>query len=759
MLSSNPKIDVPMVVPLDFPEAPAVESPEQALDVLLDRLEQWELAPDNPGRLAAAGVTIALTSSGLKKPEEQFWPAVRKAVEHGLSADAALAALTTVPSQMLGLDSRMGTLEAGKTASVVVAAGDLFSDETSRIQIVWIDGEPFELADWLRPDVRGHWQLTWSGANGPAEWEIKGKSADRLKVVAAGTDTELKLEGANLVVTAPGAWFGQGDTFVRLSARADPGELEGTAVLGDGTFARWSATRNPSTGDEGADKPKAKEKEPDRIVTRVVYPAGAYGREGVPQQPDAVLIKGATLWTSGPDGVLANADLLVEHGKISRVGRNLRAPAGVTVVDASGKFVSAGIIDAHSHIAAEGGINEGAQAVTCEVRIADVLDPTDISIYRQLAGGTTVSNVLHGSANPIGGQCQVIKLRWGAQADDLVFQGAMPDVKFALGENVTQKSIQGPQVRYPASRMGVREIIEDTFRRARDYEREWKSFTAGDSVMPPRRDHELEAALEILDGGRRVNIHSYRQDEILMFVRIAQKWGLRDVVFQHVLEGYKVAPEMASIGASGSTFSDWWAYKAEVKDAIPYNGALMRAAGMTVSFNSDDRELARRLNTEAAKATKYGGVPPEEALKFVTINAARQLGVDDRVGWLEPGKDADFVIWSAEPLSTFARAEQTWIDGRCYFSSRTTRECATAEKTERAALVQKILRERAKNPGEKGRDEAARKPAAPDNEPAMRKPASFRDEDFSAIRVIDRELERYGSGTCEDCCTDHREVL
>jgi imidazolonepropionase-like amidohydrolase len=342
------------------------------------------------------------------------------------------------------------------------------------------------------------------------------------------------------------------------------------------------------------------------------------------------------------------------------------------------------------------GINEGASAVTVEVRVGDVIDATDIGIYRELAGGLTVANVLHGSANPMGGQNQVIKLRWGMGAEELKFAGAKPGVKFALGENVTRANTQGPRTRYPGSRMGVPEIMLDTFNRAREYDRAWAEFKAGRTVMPPRRDLRLEAASEILRGDRIVHIHSYRADEILAFIRLAEQQHLTVATFQHILEGYKVATEIAKIGAGGSTFSDWWGYKVEVYDAIPYNGALMTAAGVNVSFNSDSDELARRLNTEAAKAVKYGGVAPAEALKFVTINPAKQLRIDDRVGSLEAGKDADFVIWNGSPLSTMSRPNQTWIDGRRFFDRDEDKQLRAAAAAERSALVQKALVERQK---------------------------------------------------------------
>jgi imidazolonepropionase-like amidohydrolase len=428
------------------------------------------------------------------------------------------------------------------------------------------------------------------------------------------------------------------------------------------------------------------------------YPAGAYGLASAPAQPAALLVRGATIWTSGPAGRLDDADLLVRSGRIEAVGRDLDIPRGAMIIDAAGKHVTAGLVDAHSHTAISRGINETGSAVTIEVRIADVLDPTDINIYRQLAGGLTSANIMHGSANPMGGQVQTIKLRWGEDADGLLFAGAPAGVKFALGENVKQSN-WGDQytTRYPQSRMGVDEIIRDTFDAALAYGE--ARANVGRNDPPVRRNLRLDAALEILNRDRRIHIHSYRQDEILAFVRLAQEYGLDVAAFQHVLEGYKVGPEIASIGAGGSTFSDWWGYKYEVIDAIPYNGALMREAGVVVSFNSDDDELATRLNTEAAKGVKYGGVPEIEAFDFVTINPAIQLGIDDRVGSLEPGKDADFVIWSGDPLATFSRAEQTWIEGRRYFDIEADAEARDFAIAERSRLIQKVLDERLDDSG------------------------------------------------------------
>jgi imidazolonepropionase-like amidohydrolase len=451
----------------------------------------------------------------------------------------------------------------------------------------------------------------------------------------------------------------------------------------------------------------SKARKPEMASFTPVYPAAEFGRPKTPEQPEYVLVKGATIWTSGPQGIIEEGDMLVRRGKIVRVGKNLSAPSGATVIHAKGKHVTPGLIDCHSHTAISGSVNESGQTITAEVRIGDVLDPDDISIYRQLAGGLTVFHALHGSANAIGGQNQVVKLRWGvADPEEMKFEGAMPSIKFALGENPKQSN-WGDQytTRYPQTRMGVEQIIRDEFKAARDYQRDWADWAKNKNRIPPRRDLELEAISEILQHKRLVHSHSYRQDEILMLMRVAQDFGFTIGTFQHVLEGYKVADVMAEMGIGASAFSDWWAYKFEVYDAIPYNGTLMHQAGVVVSFNSDSDELARRLNLEAAKAVKYGGVPPEEALKFVTLNPAKQLRIDGRVGSLEAGKDADFVLWNQSPLSTYTFCEQTWIDGRKYFDREEDKKLRAEVTRQRSALIQKILAEKKsgkEGSGEKG---------------------------------------------------------
>jgi len=401
-------------------------------------------------------------------------------------------------------------------------------------------------------------------------------------------------------------------------------------------------------------------------------------------RPRVTVIKGATILTV-TKGRIENGSILIRDGKIADVGKTVEVPPGATVIEATGKYVMPGIIDCHSHIAIEGGVNEGSLSVTSMVRIEDVLDPTDVDIYRDLAGGVTTANILHGSANAIGGLNAVIKLRWGKTAREMLFEGAMPGIKFALGENPKRSNFTPPPGtprRYPATRLGVEYVIREAFTQARNYMHEWDEYNrrkaAGEDVVAPRRDLKLEPLVEVLQGKRLVHAHCYRQDEILMLIRLAEEFGFKIATFQHVLEGYKVAKEIAAHGAGASTFSDWWAYKVEAYDAIPYNGALMARKGVVVSFNSDSAELARRLHLEAAKAMKYGGLSEDEALALVTINPAKQLRIDKRVGSIEVGKDADLVIFKGHPLSTYSMVEKVLIDGEVYFD----READLARRAE-----------------------------------------------------------------------------
>jgi len=427
-----------------------------------------------------------------------------------------------------------------------------------------------------------------------------------------------------------------------------------------------------------------------------------------PDAPPVILIQNATILTVS-HGTIEHGSILIKDGKIAEVGTSIKAPKDAQVFDAAGQFVIPGIIDCHSHIAVDGSVNEGSVSVSSIVNIADVLNPDDIDIYRDLAGGVTVANVLHGSANSIGGQTVVIKLRWGLPASKLPFEGAVPGIKFALGENPKRSnfSIPGATPRYPTTRMGVEETIRTAFAEARDYKKTWddydKRVSGGDkNAIPPRRDLRLDPLVEVLEGKRYVHAHCYREDEILMLLRVAKEFGFKVRTLQHVLEGYKVADEIAAAGTGASTFSDWWAYKVEAYDAIPYNAAIMTRRGVIVSVNSDDAEEATHLNQEAAKTMKYGGLTHEEALKLVTLNPAIQLGIDKRVGSIDVGKDADLVVYNHDPLSAYAVVQETLIDGRVYFDRKRDISEREAREKEKKALMEKEKKAEEKKPGAAG---------------------------------------------------------
>ncbi len=684
-----------VVIPLTFPQTPLVTTFDQSLDVSLERLQHWDFAPSNAAYLSSRDIPFCITTHTLSNPSKEFWNRLRTTVKRGLPESEALRALSTAPAKLYQVEDRLGTIQPGKIANLVVATGNLFSDDEAKIGAVWIDGEYYEKEAARERDIKGEWSFEWDGVDAFEAAKI-AEAAGKFSLLIGDLKVPLTLSEKELRFLLNEETLGRqkGASIARLQATVEAETMSGTGYLADGQEFSWSAIR---TSRSHTDKPEADEDSniPELVFER--YPAGAFGVSHR-ESPDLLLVRNATLWTNGPDGTVPETDILFRKGKIDKIGKNLKAPRGAQTIDASGKHVTPGLIDCHSHTAMSRGVNEAGSAISVEVRVADIVNPVDINIYRQLAGGLTTANLLHGSANPMGGQSQVIKLRWGEDADAFKFEGARPGVKFALGENVKQSNWGDRYTtRYPQTRMGVEQFMESYFRAAEDYEQKWENYHSGESNAPPRKSIRLDATLEILRGDRDVHIHSYRQDEILMFARLAQRLDIKVAAFQHILEGYKVADAMVDINAGGSTFSDWWAYKFEVYDAIPYNGTMMHRAGVLTSFNSDDAELATRMNTEAAKAVKYGGLSEVEALKFVTLNPAIQLGIEDRVGSLEIGKDADFVIWTDHPLSTFASAEQTWVDGIKRFDKEDHEIQLREDKAERDALVQKALSLQAKN--------------------------------------------------------------
>lgn len=697
-----------LIVPLNFPEAYDLSDPYDAINISLHELKQWELAPANPAMLEKAGIEFALTAAGLKNKND-FWKNLRKAIEHGLTEQQALKALTAAPAAFLNVQDKVGALKRGMVANFIIANGNIFSKETAILDN-WVKGVRYPMGTPEQKDIRGNYSLITAS----------GKAA-RVKISGEALSPELFLfedtslikanmfsRNGNLISFAVERKSVESKGVVRYSGVIEEKEWSGNAQLADGNWTTWTMTFDSTLFIPEKKDTVAK---PTRVLGKVAYPNMAYGWRELPKA-GTVLIINATVWTNEAEGILKESDVLFSDGKIVQVGKDLVAPAGAIVVDGTGKHLTAGIIDEHSHIAVSNSVNEGTQSSTSEVRIGDVLDADDINIYRQLAGGVTSSHLLHGSANAIGGQTQLIKLRWGQSPDALKFAGWPGFIKFALGENVKQANWGDQQtVRFPQTRMGVEQVYVDYFTRAAEYKQQqakWSSTDASSkaSAVPPRKDLELDALAEILDSKRFITCHSYVQSEINMLMHVADTFGFDVNTFTHILEGYKVADKMKVHGVRGaSTFSDWWAYKYEVYEAIPYNPAILHNVGVNVGINSDDAEMARRLNQEAAKAVKYGGVSEEEAWKFVTLNPAKMLRVDDKVGSIKTGKDADLVLWNDHPMSIYATPVTTYVDGIAYYDSQRDTQLREEVRAERARLIQ-LMNE------VKWKGENVRKPAA-----------------------------------------------
>jgi imidazolonepropionase-like amidohydrolase len=681
----------PLILPLNFPEGYDVRDPYDAQNIALKDLKHWEMAPANPARVHAANIPFALTANGLRD-KSKFWENLRKAIELGLPEEAALRALTAQPAELLRMQNKLGSLEKDKIANFLIVSGNIFKPE-ARIVQNWVLGKGFDVTPdkFAGKDLSGDYKLMVGDKN--YTLSIKGKPEQPDANIMRPDSTKGKAmisQSAGLVQLS----FQQ-DTVTKqtIILSGDFNTWSGQAQLPNGTWTTWRAERQPAGANNrpGGQRATAPAK-PDLSMGSVLYPFTAFGTKAIPQ-PTTFLIKNATVWTSEKDGALANTDVLLSGGKIQRIGANITAPTGATVVDGTGKYLTAGIIDEHSHIAATRGINEGTQESTAEVRIGDIIDSEDVDIYRQLAGGVTSSHILHGSANPIGGQTQLIKLRWGYAPEALKFEGWPGQIKFALGENV-KRSNWGDGSRYPQTRMGVEQVYVDYFTRAKEY------GLLKQSGKPYRRDLELEALLEILQSQRFITCHSYVQSEITMLLRVAERFNFKINTFTHILEGYKVADKMAKHGAGASSFSDWWAYKYEVLDAIPQSPKMMADQGVTVAINSDDAEMARRLNQEAAKSVMYAGMNEADAWNMVTINPAKLLRVDNRTGSIKVGKDADVVLWTTNPLSVYAKAEMTWVDGIKFFDRAADAIERDNVRLERARILQKLIN--AKKGGEGG---------------------------------------------------------
>ena len=673
-----------LIIPVDFPETPDVKDPYDAASVTYTILKNYEMAPANLSMVSAAGLTFAITSSDLKQ-RSSFLTNLRKAIKYGLPESEALKALTYTPASLVGASDLVGAIKKNMIANLLITSGNIFKDDCV-VYENWVQGTPYRLVDLRIRDLRGTYSLIVDTAK--YKMVLSG-SLDKPSIKLTHDTTEVKGAVFTLEKDLAGINFDRSRQKYRLSGYVADKNIEGKGQLENGQWINWKATfTNDSTEKNLTQK---KREMPIPKLGEVMYPFTAYGRPELPKQED-VLFKNATVWTSEKEGNLVNTDVLVQKGRITKIGKNLTAPEGVDIIDASGKHLTPGIIDQHSHIAMDGS-NEMGQAITSEVRVGDIIDPEDESIYRQLAGGVTMSQILHGSANPIGGQSILIKERWGHNAEELKVENQVGFLKHALGENVKRTSN-----RYPNTRMGVEQIIRDAYQRAVDYNNEWKRWNAlkpADKIgkIPPRKNLELDAIVDVLEKKSFIECHSYVQSEGIMIMNLAKDFGVRVNTLIHCNEGYKFADKIAANGTTASIFSDWWDYKYEVYEGIAYNAAMLLKQGVLVCINSDDAEMGRRLNQEAAKIMKYGDISETEALKLITINPAINLHLGDRTGSIKVGKDADLVLWSGNPLSVYSRVLRTMIDGTFYFDEAQDAKMKEQIDNERNRIIANILKE------------------------------------------------------------------
>jgi imidazolonepropionase-like amidohydrolase len=681
------KTKATFIIGVDFPAALDVEDPNDARFVSLADMKHWELAPTNPAAFEKAGIPFSITTAEMKD-SKQFLANLRKAVQYGLSETKALEAITKTPATILGVYDQVGSLDAGKWANFIITTEPVFSSNSKIIEN-WIQGNKYEINPNEWNSYAGKYSLVVNNNGATTTYAVEVKKDLSASII--GTDTlTAKITIANAIVkmSFPEKKGRMAET-IRLGGAVVGNSWSGLGLDAKGNKVSWTANFVGPLVTE-TKKPSDSVNNSVKLISKVTYPFAGLGNEAIPQQ-ETIVIKNATVWTNEKDGKMANTDVLLKAGKIAKIGKDI-TEAGARVIDGTGKHLTPGIIDEHSHIAAMS-INEGAQSVTSEVRVGDNMNPEDINIYRQLSGGVTTSHILHGSANTIGGQTQLIKLRWGASDDGIKFAGADPFIKFALGENVKRTTAVLGNNRFPDTRMGVEEMLTDAFDRAADYQKALKANPNS------RRDLELEAISNIMNNKLFITCHSYVQTEITYAMRVIEKfknkgYDFKVNTFTHILEGYKVADKMKAHGASAATFSDWFNYKTEVQDATGYNAAIMQRVGVNTIINSDDAEMARRLNQEAGKIVKYGGVSEDEAFKMVTLNPAKALHIDNKVGSIKVGKDADVVLWTDNPLSIYAKSLYTIVDGTVFFDRTKDAEKSKAVATERAKLIQKMLGEK-----------------------------------------------------------------
>ena len=677
-----------LIVPVSFPKAFDLTDLNIVEKLTLQQLRRWNQAPSNLSVLEKNNISFAITPQGTKNAEE-FMSNIQKAISYGLSENKALEALTTQPAKILNMQGKVGEIKKGAYANFLVSSGPLFNSNTIIFEN-WTLGNLNVVSNGLQTSIDGDYTFTHDDSQyilSIKNSQSKVSSTITKDSVSLKTKTSLSNGWLNISVVDQ-----KEEAFAFINANTND------KALGNILFKDFDGNNNQVVLSKKESKPKKKtnSKKPYDPVG-VTFPNKAYGFKTKPTQK-TTLFKNTTVWTGEDAGILENTDVLVVNGKIELVGKDLTHDEAL-VIDATGKHLTAGIVDEHSHIAASS-INEGGHNSSAEVSIQDVIDPEDIDIYRNLSGGVTTIQILHGSANPIGGQSAIIKLKWGEK--NLLFEDAPGFIKFALGENVKQSN-WGSYSRFPQTRMGVEQVFVDYFQRAKEYDSEWKDYNnlprrERSRTNPPRYDVEMKVLAEILNKERFVSCHSYVASEINMLMKVANKFNFNINTFTHILEGYKVADEMREHGVGGSTFSDWWAYKYEVNDAIPYNGPIMTKAGVTVAYNSDDAEMSRRLNQEAAKAVKYGGLSEEEAWKYVTINPAKLLRIDDKVGSIKEGKHADLTLWNNNPLSVYTVAEKTMIEGVVYYDIEETQNLIKENNEEKNLLLSMMIE--AKEKGE-----------------------------------------------------------
>lgn len=691
-----------LIVSLNFPEAFKIASPKDAEYVSNLQLMEWYFAPFNIAKIFQQKIDFAITTHYLKDLKD-FRKNLQRVFETGVPETEILKSLTYNPAQQMGLYQQVGSLQPGKYANFIISNVNLAA-KGFKVHENWVKGEKYEISK-MDKDFTGVYKLMLK--NYPEyKLEINSKLEKPKAFLTKFEDTtkhflDLEIKGEMISLTLNLAKL---DSNIKNKVYLKSYAFDGKSFKGLASNTTWTQDV-PFEAVKYAELTLKDTTEIAKVkipMFGVPKPFNAYGSDSVSKLSNYI-IKNATLWTGEQPFELKDYDLVIVDGIIKSIGKNINArkyfASGIAYaeIDAQNKYVTAGIIDEHSHIALNGGVNEVGESVTAEVRIQDVINPADINIYRQLAGGVTTSHILHGSANCIGGQSALINLKWGLSADKLLFKNHMPFIKFALGENVKQANWGDKYVvRYPQTRMGVEQTFIDAFQRAVEYKEAKESFASKPSTIKlyPRKDLELETIQEILEQKRFITCHSYSQSEINMLMKVAEKYHIKVNTFTHVLEGYKIAEKLKTHGAGASSFSDWWSFKAEVKDAIPQNAAILHQHGVVVAINSDDAEMGRRLNQEAAKSVKYGDLSQEEAWRLVTLNPARLLRINDKVGSLKEGKLANIVIWSTNPLSIYAKPEQVFVEGVKYYDDKYNTQLEERNRMIRKQLLQELLNDK-----------------------------------------------------------------